>query len=153
MEDQDLLDLDLASRSYQEKKKVAGGAKNASEGDYVNGVHYAFARCSSIPVRKRKRPAFEPYKIDARKFLIDRVRPFPEWPIVCRVTGQLAFNTEKEAKQWDSRCGGMSGIYSLWLCDSCLKWHYIAYPIEITGNSSGKNIRKQYFLSKQNDSH
>ncbi len=86
-------------------------------------VHYAFANVHKYPpARRRVRPAFQPWKIDARKFIVDKIRPHPEWPLICRVANLPAFLTEKAAKACNEHMH--MPMVKLWECRHCGQWHY-----------------------------
>ncbi len=108
--------------------------------------HYALAK-SSAPPRRRIRPPFAPSLIDATKFYVDRVRPYPEWPLICKEANRGAFDSEKDLRAYLAKhCPAMS-IYKTWECKSCLKFHAECYPLEVSGQSSGKSTRKDDFKS------
>lgn len=115
--------------------------------------HYAFANVSDFspkapPVRRQK---FQPELIDRTKFLVCKVRPYPEWPLICIKENLPAFETEKDAKKWHDK--SMSSPYKMFTCRFCGKVHAVCPPNDITGQSSGKNLRKQQFLRKYNAEH
>lgn len=63
----------------------------------------------------------------------------------------MAFDDEKAIKTWMTVHAPSAGIYKQWKCKVCDKFHFIAYPQEISGNSSGKNTRKMNFLEQRGE--
>lgn len=107
------------------------------------GRHAIFANAGKTPPRPRRvRQLFMPELIDRNLFLVDPVRPYPEWPLICLTTGMMAFGDEARIKSWFA----LSAIYEKKVCDSCGMIHVECYPREMTGTSSGKGLRKDYFL-------
>lgn len=154
MEDADLLLDDISARTSMDeraKSRRSSRKHDAAAEDYVNGVHYAFANIKKVfpPPRQRHRPKFQPFRINTALFLVCRVRPFPEWPLICKRDSYLAFDDESAAKKWLAKHGEPS-IFRIWTCDFCAKVHVICYPHEITGNSSGKSFRKDSMKESYN---
>lgn len=55
------------------------------------------------------------------------------------------FKTEQDVKQWlADRC--LSNVWRIWLCAVCKHWHYECYPVDLTGTTSGKCVRKEWWL-------
>jgi hypothetical protein len=73
-----------------------------------------------------------------------RLKAFTPWPPRCKETSWLCFETEKDAKKWLEPTNGTA--YKIWLCEYCNKFHVEPNPHEVTGTSSGKNLRKWEFL-------
>ncbi len=135
--------------SMDERKKARRKASKhgTRDSDMVNGVHVALASCHRYPPPPRRiRPPFAPWKINSKLFIVCRIRPFPEWPLICRQENRMAFDDEKSAKAWSAKHAPMCSIWNIWTCDFCTKVHFVPYPLEITGTSGGKDIRKQNFL-------
>lgn len=110
-------------------------------------VHYTLAKASRVPLRKRERPEFRPDLIDESKFVVDKIRPFPEWPPICRETGLMAFDDKRAANAWLDRTGGKA--WRLWDCESCEKVHFEPYPVD--DSTSGKTPRIWDFLRRRGE--
>lgn len=114
--------------------------------------HFAFRRIHLyLPACKRIRLRFNFWKIDEQLFVRSVVQPYPEWPLICKTTLHYAFDTETNAKQWVDKTNG--SIYNSWKCEYCAKWHYLSFPLEVSGTSSGKSLRKLTFFKKYDPKH
>jgi hypothetical protein len=110
--------------------------------------HFAFERCRlSPPSRPRVRLAFQPFKINPRLFMVDKIRPYPEWPLICKATNFMAFASEKDAKNFSEKTSPQGSIFKMWLCEHCKMTHFEPYPLEVSGQSSGKALRKNAFAT------
>ena len=72
------------------------------------------------PFRQRKRAPGQ--KVDTSRFIQCRIRPHPEWPLVCRFTNHLAFPSKKEAAEWEKK-NALKDRDLEW-CGKCRMWHY-----------------------------
>lgn len=115
--------------------KIKAGNDAANEAAIKAGyLHYAFVFCKkTAPQRKRIRHRSEPWKVDTRFFIRTNIMPFPEW------------DTIADAQAWIGKLNG-GGIFKTWTCAKCSKIHVLCYPLELTGGSSGKNVRKVGFF-------
>lgn len=109
-------------------------------------VHYAFENIGKRPPEpKRKRP--EPLPYDETLFMNGTVRPYPEWPLICREANTTSFVDEKSLRSWYATTS--ASIYRTWHCDFCKHFHAECSPGEVSGTSSGKANRKWEFLRKK----
>lgn len=61
---------------------------------------------------------------------------------ICKVEHLPAFRNEVEMNEYFAKyCPGMDKQRE-WKCEHCGWWHRAHYPLEITGQSSGKKTRK-----------
>lgn len=114
------------------EKKLASGERPPSPGDdfvWIEDLkqwrHFVFERVRLYPPARPSRP------------------PKP-WPARCFAFFWLKFDSEKEARSWIESASG--SVYASWRCRMCGKWHAESYPHEVTGTTSGKSLRKAYFL-------
>jgi hypothetical protein len=102
--------------------------------------HFAFDRVNkALPVRAKARP--EPQQVDTRRFIQSKVMPFPEWPLICKLTNMFAFDSVKDGKAWLGKFNADSRVQKTWEC-GCGKTHLLCYPLEVSGQSSGKAFRR-----------
>lgn len=120
--------------------------KQKPKSEFINGRHFAFAHPrKGSPSRPRVRPLFQPFKIDARKFIIDRIRPYPEWPLICIVANLPAFTDDKELNAYIEKFTPGCVVLIKWDCIHCRKKHFWSvggYLFDTNGShaAGAKNI-------------
>lgn len=115
-------------------------AQKKSQGGFI---HFALTRCYLYPPPRRKpRQSLQIDRIDVKRFVASKILPYPEWPLICRATLLPSFDTEKDSKSWLAKFFMDSQLKRIWKCGFCRMFHHECYPIEASGNSSGKSFRK-----------
>lgn len=82
-------------------------------------------------------------QVDSQIFDNDSIRPYPDWPLICKDENRLAFESEKQCVQWLKKFCMDSHLKRIWFCPICDKFHHECYPLEVSGSSSGKAFRKE----------
>ncbi len=113
--------------------------------------HFALSRVRPIPARPRVRTPRDLQRVALPYLTDDRIRPYPEWPLRCIKENMLAFESEADGYSYFKKSPGAS-FYRVWACAFCRRWHFEAYPQEVSGSSSGKGHRKEYFLNRRKQS-
>lgn len=113
-------------------------------------VHFVFSRVHLYPPPRRR--VLQPYRpdlIDASRFEVDPVRPYPAFPLVCSVTAMYAFDDENALRDYLKRSASDGQIYKVFTCEHCQMVHAECKPHELTGTSSGNSFRADQWLVKK----
>lgn len=106
--------------------------------------HFALANLSRTAKNRIRLPARQ---VDSQIFDNDAIRPYPEWPLICKDENRLCFDSEQACKKWLAKFMMDKNIETIWFCPICDKFHHQCYPLEVSGQSSGKTTRKDYHKS------
>lgn len=60
----------------------------------------------------------------------------------------MAFEDEKACKRFLASICMDGNVYKMWTCEHCQLVHHLCYPKEITGATSGKDVRKVSFYER-----
>jgi hypothetical protein len=126
METEELLELDLGSGYYAKLFRSPTEAPRAAP-QRPTKRHYALARLHLYPAL--------PTLIQIRKFA-------PR----CWKTNHGMYQDVKAIKEWLASFNLDANIHKTWLCNFCGMWHYECYPSDLTGQTSGKALRKSYWM-------